>query len=52
MYENIKLYIACTSLMYTLVLNEKCECEVAYCTANETFYKDNKTTSPYAVHSS
>ena len=36
--------------MYTLVLNEKGECEVAWCTANETFYLDNKTTSPYAVH--
>ena len=37
--------------MYTLVLNEKGECEVVWCTANETFYLDNKTTSPYAVHS-
>ena len=36
--------------MYTLVLNEKGECEVVWCTANETFYLDNKTTSPYAVH--
>ena len=36
--------------MYTLVLNEKGECEVAWYTANETFYLYNKTTSPYAVH--
>ena len=38
--------------MYTLVLNEKGECEVVWCTANETFYLDNRprTTSPYAVH--
>ena len=36
--------------MYTLVLNEKGECEVAWCTANETCNLDNKTTSPYAVH--
>ncbi len=36
--------------MYTLVLSEKGGCEVAWCTANKTFYLDNKTTPPYAVH--
>ena len=33
-----------------LVQSEKGECEVAWCTANETFLFDNKSTSPYTVH--
>ena len=50
MYENIKLYIACTSLNVHFGAKRKGEREVAWCTANETFYLDNKTTSPYTVH--
>ncbi len=36
--------------MYTLVLNEKGECEVVWCIAYEKFFLDNNTISPNVVN--